>query len=312
MRSSVLGRPLRFVLAGLVLAGALDARAQSNRVFVSARSGNDGNSCNSITTPCQSFQGAVNQVVAGGTVIVLDTGGYGPVTISKSLTIDANPGIVAFIHPPSGTAVTITAGDSDTVVLRGLSLNVGTGSGIWAGSVGALYVENCTVTRFDARGLDFSAPGKLFVKDSTFSNNGSEGIFVGPFAAGNATASIDHCRLEGNGLVHVTGALTAGNRSAVTVRDSVASGNFRGFEAGDGAGQTVELNVERCVSAGNVVGLLSANGGSTILRVSDSVITDNTLYGIEAQGSGKVLSRLNNTVEGNAAGETFTGTFTGK
>src|ERR1035438_5250112 len=117
-------------IAGIALGGgSSDAHAQS-RVFVSARSGSDSNTCNNINTPCQTFQGAVNQVAAAGTVIVLDTGGYGPVTIGKALTIDAPPGIVAFIHPPSGDAVSVAAGTTDTVVLRGLSLNVGAGQGL--------------------------------------------------------------------------------------------------------------------------------------------------------------------------------------
>lgn len=304
---------VRTTLAGacllLSIAGAADpALAQSNRVFVSARSGNDLNACNSITTPCQTFQGAVTQVATAGTVIVLDTGGYGPVTIGKALTIDAPPGIVAFIHPPSGNAVTVAAGASDTVVLRGLSLNVGTADGISVTSAGTLHIENCAVVGFASAGLRFASAGRLFVKDSTFSNNGGEGILVAP-ASGEASSSIDRCRLEGNGNPLQRGALTAGGGATVTARDSVASGNFRGFQAGAANGETVQLNVESCVSTTNVVGLFAANGVNTVLRVSNTVVTNNTLYGIEAQGSGSILSRSNNTVEGNATAQTFSGTY---
>src|ERR1700686_956347 len=76
-----------------------------NRVFVSARSGNDANSCGNILTPCQTFAGAVLQLNPGGEAIVLDSGGYGPVTITQSLIIEAPAGVVAFIHPPSGDAI---------------------------------------------------------------------------------------------------------------------------------------------------------------------------------------------------------------
>lgn len=300
-------------IAGIVLGGVSnDAWAQSNRVFASARSGSDANTCNNINTPCQTFQGAVNQVATGGTVIVLDSGGYGPVTIGKALTIDAPPGIVAFIHPPSGNAVSVAAGATDIVVLRGLSLNVGAGDGIAVTSVGALYVENCTIVGFASAGLRFASAGQLFVKDSTFSNNGAEGILVAP-ASGMASAAIDRCRLEGNGgASQFTGALVAGHNSAVTVHDSVASGNFRGFQAGTADGQTAQLNVERCVSTENVVGLFTASGAGTLLRASNAVVTNNTLYGIEAQGVSDILSRSNNTVEGNAAAQTFTGTYAAK
>lgn len=299
-------------IAGIVLGGlSTDAHAQSNRVFASARSGSDANTCNNINTPCQTFQGAVNQVATGGTVIVLDTGGYGPVTIGKALTIDAPPGIVAFIHPPSGNAVTVLAGASDVVVLRGLSLNAGPAQGIAVSSVGSLYVENCSVVGFSFVGLLFGTAGQLFVKDSTFSANGGEGIFVTP-PSGTATAAIDRCRLEGNGSSFQMGAVVAGTNSVVTVRDSVASGNFRGFQAGSGPGQTSQLNVESCVSTANIVGLFAADGAGTVLRASNTVVTNNTLYGIEAQGSGTVLSRSNNTVEGNAAAQTFSGTYAAK
>lgn len=298
-------------IVGIVLGAGSDAWAQSNRVFASARSGSDLNTCNNINTPCQTFQGAVNQVAAGGTVIVLDTGGYGPVTIGKALTIDAPPGIVAFIHPPSGNALSVAAGATDTVVLRGLSLNVGTGDGIAVSSVGALHVENCTIVGFASAGLRFASAGQLYVKDSTFSSNGAEGILVAP-ATGTASAAIDRCRLEGNGGPSQTGALVAGNNSVVTVRDSVASGNFRGFQAGKLAGQTVQLNVESCVTTGNVVGLFTANGAGTLLRASNTVVTNNILYGIEAQGVSDILSRSNNTVEGNAAAQTFSGTYTAR
>lgn len=308
-------RPIRglsvLLGVGILLGAGTDAEAQSNRVFVSARSGSDANACNNINTPCQTFQGAVNQVAAGGSVIVLDTGGYGPVTIGKSLTIDSPPGIVAFIHPPAGNAVNVSAGASDTVVLRGLSLNASAGHGIYVTSVGALYVESCTIVGFSLNGIIFTSPGQLFVKESSFSANGAAGILVVP-GSGTASAAIDRCRFEGNGFSSQIGALTGGDRATVTVRDSVASGGFRGFQAGNGAGQAAQVNVERCVSTSNVVGLFASDGASTVLRASDSVVTNNTLYGIEAQGAGSVLSRINNTVEGNAAAQAFTGMFSGR
>src|SRR5512132_401006 len=117
-----------------------DAGALANRVFVSARSGNDANACNNIATPCQTLTGAVAQLNPGGEAIVLDSGGYGAVTITQAVTIEAPPGVLAFVHPSSGVAITVNAGGSDVVVLRGLVLNVGTGNGIQVTAVGALHV----------------------------------------------------------------------------------------------------------------------------------------------------------------------------
>lgn len=49
-----------WTLLALMLGVPSAARAQSNRVFASARTGNDLNSCSNVATPCQSLQGAVN------------------------------------------------------------------------------------------------------------------------------------------------------------------------------------------------------------------------------------------------------------
>src|ERR1022692_2055295 len=131
-------------VAVLFIGAASPALALANRVFVSQRSGNDSNACNNILTPCQTFAGAVLQLNPGGEAIVLDSGGYGPVTITQAVTIEAPPGVLAFIHPPSGDAITINAGAGDTVILRGLTLNGGTGNGITVNTVGQFFVEHCT------------------------------------------------------------------------------------------------------------------------------------------------------------------------
>ncbi len=73
----------RRVFAGLCvwvlsLAAASPALALANRVFVSARSSNNANSCDNLNTPCQAFAGAVTQLNPDREVIVLDSGAYGP------------------------------------------------------------------------------------------------------------------------------------------------------------------------------------------------------------------------------------------
>ena len=154
---------------GMVLCVPLvpcSVEALANRVFVSARSGNDANTCDNILAPCQTFAGAVTKLNPGGEAIVLDSAGYGPVTITKSVTIEAPPGVLAFVHPPSGDAITVNAGSSDTVVLRGLVLNSGTGSGIAVNTVGTLSVENCAITGFTSYGLHMAGAGILTLKNT--------------------------------------------------------------------------------------------------------------------------------------------------
>jgi hypothetical protein len=292
-----------FALVAFLISSALEA--QFNRVYAAAKSGNDLSTCNSILTPCQSFAGAVTQVNAGGEVIVLESGGYGVVTISKAVSISAPTGIVAFIHPPSGNAVTISAGASDTVVLRGLTIN-GAGvaaNGINVATVGALYVESCVITGFagsdnaHGNGISFGSAGNLFVKDTIVRGNGWVGLWAVP-ASGTAKASIDHCRLEGN-----TYGLVSDSNAATTIRDSVSSGNVTAGYLGEVGG---ELNIENCVAANNGTGIASIGGGSTV-RVSNTTVTDNAT-GLNV-ASAVLLSRVNNTVQGNGTHGSFTGTF---
>ena len=149
-------------LISFALCAPSDAQALANRVFVSARSGNDANACDNVSTPCQTLAGAIIQLNPDGAAIVLDSGGYGPVTITQGVTIEAPAGVTAFIHPPSsGDAITVNA--SGTVTLRGLVLNGGENYGIVISNIGTLNVENCFITGF-LYGIRMQSSGRLNVK----------------------------------------------------------------------------------------------------------------------------------------------------
>src|SRR5215472_11392756 len=108
--------------------GSSGAFAQANRTFVSGL-GSDSNPC-SLSAPCRSFAGALAQTNAGGEIAVLDTAGYGQVTITKAISIVNEEGVEAGITVTSGDGITVAAGPTDTVNLRGLTLvGVGAGSG---------------------------------------------------------------------------------------------------------------------------------------------------------------------------------------
>ena len=289
----------------LFAAAAPPAFALANRVFVSARSGNNANACDNINTPCQTFAGVVLQVNPGGEVIVLDSGGYGPVTITHALTIEAPPGVLAFIHPPSGDAITISAGSSDAVILRGLVLNGGSGSGILVNTVGTLQVESCVISGFTGDGVRFASAGTLEMRDTavSYSGPGQPAVIVQP-ASGTVALSIDRCRFSRNNLgVYVYDGVTG------TISDSIFSDTIGGAigAAKFGAGPT-ELSLERCIISNNSTGIVS-NGA--IVRVSDSAVNNN-VEGLHSFSGGAILSRSNNTVEGNASLGTFTGTYSAK
>src|SRR3954468_14690951 len=130
-----------------LLACTLTTAAQ--RAFVSS-TGSDANSAGGclITAPCRTFQAAHTAVDAGGEILALDGAGFGAVTITKSVSIVANPGVYAGISASAGNAVTIATA-SVYVRWRGIKLNGwGPANGISMKNGESLSVENCTVTGF--------------------------------------------------------------------------------------------------------------------------------------------------------------------
>lgn len=99
-----------------------EASAQATRTWVSGV-GDDVNPC-SRTAPCKTFAGAISKTATGGEISVLDPGGFGAVTISKSITIDGAGGYGSINH--AGTAGIIINSATANVVLRNLSLTGGT------------------------------------------------------------------------------------------------------------------------------------------------------------------------------------------
>src|SRR3954467_11628356 len=102
---------------------AAPAAAQATRTWVSGV-GDDVNPC-SRTAPCKTFAGAISKTAIGGEINCLDPGGFGAVTITKSLTIDCHyteGGALA-----GGNGITVNDSASATpgtavVVIRGLDI----------------------------------------------------------------------------------------------------------------------------------------------------------------------------------------------
>src|SRR5438128_12507761 len=110
-----LGRTAVF-MAILILSAFPSIAAQ--RTFVSG-TGNDANAC-THDLPCRSFAAAIAVTNPNGEVVAIDSAGYGPVTVTTSVTLVAPLGVHAGISVFSGDGVTINAAASDVVVLRNL------------------------------------------------------------------------------------------------------------------------------------------------------------------------------------------------
>src|SRR5215471_12301990 len=102
----------------LAFAASLSHAQGVQRTFVSGL-GNDSNPC-SRTAPCRTFGQAISQTNSGGEVYVLDSAGFGAFAITKPVSIVAPQGVTAGISVFSGDGITINAGASDVIILRGL------------------------------------------------------------------------------------------------------------------------------------------------------------------------------------------------
>ena len=299
------------VFVGLAISFDRQALAVGSqiRTFV-ARTGSDANPC-SRTAPCRTFAAALVQTASGGEVVALDTGGYGTLTINQSVTITAAPGVQAFIAPSSGTAIEVNAGGG-VVTLRNLILNSqGADVGIDYVSGGVLHIENLTISGFYDRitslgwGIRkwYGGAYELHVTD-TVVRGSYWGIGLDSFET-YAHATILRTRV----LDGVFG-IDVGSYVHATIKDSVIAHHAVGVTVSDDLSAS-DANLEDCLLTGNGTAL-STDGISSLhrLRVSNSVITGNG-NGIAVFG-GQILSRGNNTLEGNTTNGTFTGTYSPK
>src|SRR5437763_12603965 len=114
---------IHVLLAFLVLLiVSVAAQAQATRTWVSGV-GDDANPC-SRTAPCKTFAGAISKTAAGGEINVLDPGGFGAVTITKSITISSE-GFEAGVLTNARRGIIVNVPNAaDVLVLRGLDFSV--------------------------------------------------------------------------------------------------------------------------------------------------------------------------------------------
>ena len=278
---------LTFALA-LPLLAPTGVSATAQRTFV-ASTGNDANSC-SLAQPCRGFARAITQTNAGGEVVVLDSAGYGPVTITKSVSLIAPGGVYAGITVFSGDGITVDAPGA-IVVLRGLSINGQGGSnGVNVLNAAQLRIEDCVVSGMGIDGIIYSARSlEMSVLDTIVRDNGASGI------GGDADAFVvlDHVRSEHNGTNGFYMASLAVEARA-TITDSIFAFNTTNgiWFAATGTGRTY-AQVERSVLADNSangVKITSATSPGTLVRatVTRNAIHRNLQCGVAAAGPGNV------------------------
>jgi hypothetical protein len=301
-------KKFRFTISALsvvvfTLAVASLAQGQATRTWVSGV-GDDANPC-SRTAPCKTFAGAISKTAAGGEIDALDPGGFGAVTITKSITIDGTTGagfgsILAALTNGVNVNDSATATPNSIVVsLRNLSIQ-GAGTGLVGINIVAgrtVSVENCVIAGFrggngngirDSRTAATNPAGQLFVTEATFFNNSGAAINVIGSVSAGLRAFINRATINGNSSHGVQ----AANGSTVHVRFSNIGGNL-----GDGvrAETSSKVNVIGSLLNGNLTGV--NNVGGTV-NLADVTITNN---GTGVAGN-PVVSFGNNNVRDNGAG----------
>jgi hypothetical protein len=204
------------------------AHAQSSRTWVMGN-GDDANPC-SRTAPCKTFTGAISRTQAGGIISVLDSAGYGQVTITKSISIIAE-GAQASILTGGQNGIVISAGPSDVVDLQGLFIQAVQpgGNGIEIAAAGTVRISHCLISGFqNGTGIDLNSTAavKVFVSDCEIAQNGN-GVAAGQ---GDSEVVLDRVRLAGNqnGIVGTNNATIFHLTHSVLAFNGVAIGKVDG------------------------------------------------------------------------------------
>jgi Right handed beta helix region len=241
----------RFFLCGplaaisLVFAFAVSANAQAPRTWVSGV-GDDANAC-SQPSPCKTFAGAITKTATNGVINCLGPGGYGAVTITKSITIDCKQ-TVGGILAAGVTGITINSSTA-VVRIRGVNIDgVGTGLfGIRIVTATRVNIEDAEIDGFTQHGIsvESASTAQVVVDDVKIRNCGANGINI--FPAGMADVTIVNSTLtQNNGI-----AVYAGPNGTARISGNTITYNKTGLSASGRGAQIISFGTNTL--GGNVV-----------------------------------------------------------
>lgn len=296
------------VIATFLLAFASIAQAQATRTWVSGV-GDDVNPC-SRTAPCKTYAGAISKTAKDGEISTLDPGGFGTVTITKSITINGGNGgqgygSILSALAPQGVLINITDVNDirKSVKLDWLNIN-GASSGTdgirWiAGNT--LHVENTLIDGMTGDGIDvaFSALNNtaLSVRNTTIRNCVGAGIKMSANTTGTTGFAFTNISVSKTG----TG-IDALNGSRGSIRDSTIALNTTGVALTEGGSDT-EVNIDGSTITGHLTGINC--GANTRARISKMIITQNVT---SLTPAAQVDTGNNNTIMGNTNNNVPAGT----
>ncbi len=297
------------ISAALSFAAAGAAQAQNPRTWISG-TGVDQSGCGPIANPCRTLQYAHSVTNAGGEIDVKDSAGYGAVTITKSIAIVGDGSLAGVLATSGNAAITINAGPSDTVVLRGLTIegaNAGT-NGIVFNSGKALDIASCTIQNFVGSVLTgngilvqpLSGTVSVSIADTTSSHNAATGFFFVPQSSSTASTTIQATRFNtsqngSTGFAANTALATSGT-TKITVVSGVSANNGSDGYFFNKAGTVV---IDLSTASGNTATGFAAQS-STFMTIGRSMAANNGTAGLYSSGAA-VYSFGDNRLVGNSA-----------
>jgi hypothetical protein len=251
------------------------ASAQATRTWVSGV-GDDANPC-SRTAPCKTFAGAISKTASPGIINCLDPGGFGAVTITKSITIDCT-GTYGSVLSSGVQGVIINALSTDKVILRAIDIN---GAGTTLGTNGINVVQaskvdvvNTNIANYSTNGIlcNLSTGGaNLSIINSEISQNSSAAVNL----QANCRAEIQHSYFNQNGGA---GVVTQASTTDANIAQSYINNNSFGVSAGNSSViflyATQISHNSQSVNTFNG-GVVNSHGNNAILNNTTNIVPPN-------------------------------------
>jgi hypothetical protein len=277
------------VLALLALVIPSSAFGQATRTWVSGV-GDDANPC-SRTAPCKTFAGAISKTAEGGIINALDDGGFGTLTITKSITVDGGHHTAGILSSGGINGININdalnphGAGSIKVVLRNLDFEGNTSIPSSGGFTPGL------------NGINITSARKVKIFDSQIHDYSRSGVLVAPSAAASTDMRVLVSRtdIHSNGGNAITAAPASGVLAKVTAHNNDINDNTCGLVAAR-FGMSNIFGTECGTTAAN------ANTGAAVINAFGNSIAENTGAGVMARGSSAFVRIGGNEITGNVFG----------
>ena len=246
---------MKHIIFGALIAGALSAlsfvspaSAQATRTWVSGV-GDDANPC-SRTAPCKTFAGAISKTAAFGEINVLDPGGFGAVTITKSIHIRSEVEAGVLVSGTNGIIVNLPAA-TDRATLEGLD------------------IEGLGPSTTSINGVHIIGSGRTIIRRCRI-NGFNTGNGVNVVGTTGASAVVMNSIVTNNvGGVHVQGA--GGVSQAAAIVDTLVDQNSS--FAAQASGASNSISIIRSILNNSPAGVQTLSGATATSIGPSNVIT---------------------------------------